>query len=336
MFQTEPIIFLQSLRNGFLTFFMRFITTAFGYEPLFVAICIIVFFGINLRKGFILTQIILLSVIINTALNNLFALPRPLYVDTNVLRFYGDYPEFNFVNKGAKTFFGLIDKNIINYIRGFAKNSNFSYGFPSAHVMNTTALWISLSLLFKKRIIIIFTPIIIILMALSRMYFGRHFLIDILGGAVFGLIIVFTFYYIYIKFKFNEKLFNKDIHLFKVKIKNFILFIYLFIFPLFLIYFFPKETGALLGINLSFYIMLINGLPDDQGTIIKRALRVNMVFILFFIIYFMLKGLIKLTFINEDFFIIKFIESFIPIFLTNIIAYFIFLKTKLYILKNVE
>ncbi len=48
----------------------------------------------------------------------------------------------------------------------------------------------------------------------------------------------------------------------------------------------------------------------------------------------MLKGLIKLCNINENFFIIVFIESFIPIFLTNIIAYFLFLKTKLYKLED--
>ncbi len=336
MFQTEPIIFLQSFRNIFITFFMRFISTFLGYEPFFVAICIIIFFGFNLRKGFILTQIILLSVIINAILKIFFALPRPMYVDTNVLRFYGNYPEFNLVSKGAKTFFGLIDKNIINFIRSFSQNSNFSYGFPSAHVMNTTALWASLSLLFKKKLLIIFTPIIIVLMALSRMYLGRHFLIDVLGGAIFGLIIVFIVYYIYIKFNLNEKLFNKEFYLFKEKMKNFILFLYLLIIPLFLIYFFPYEIGALLGINLSFYIILIKGLPDDQGTLFKRVLRVNIVFILFFLIFFMLKGLIKLCNINEDFFIIVFIESFIPIFLTNIIAYFIFLKTKLYKLENAK
>ena len=97
MFQTEPIIFLQSFKNDFLTFFMRFIS-ALGYEPYYVAICVIVLFGINFRKGFILTQIIIWAGIINSFLKQFFALPRPLHVDTNVLRFFGDYPEFNFVD----------------------------------------------------------------------------------------------------------------------------------------------------------------------------------------------------------------------------------------------
>lgn len=334
MFQTEPIIFLQSLRNGFLTFFMRFITTILGFEPLFVAICIIIFFGINSRKGFILAQIILLSVIISTILNNLFALPRPFYVDTNVLRFYGNYPEFNLVNKGSKSFFGLIDKNIIDFIRNYAKIPNFSYGFPSGHVMNTTALWVSLSLLFKKRLIIIFTPIIIVLMAISRMYLGRHFLADVIGGALFGLIISFAFYFIYINFNQNDKLFNKELYLFKLKLKNIILLFYLIIIPLIFLFFSPGAAGYLLSINLSFYIIVIKGLPDDHGTIIKRVLRVIIAFILYFLIYFTLKGLIKLINIDDDLFIIAFIENFISVFFAFIMIYFICLKTKLYKLNN--
>ena len=333
MFQTEPNIFLQSFRNDFLTFFMRFITTL-GYEPFFVMVCVFVLFSINFRKGFILTNIIIWIVIVNIFLKNLFALPRPLHVDTNVLRFYGNYPEFGFVSKGAKSFFGFFDEEVINYIRNYAKNHDFSFGFPSGHVMCTTGLWVSLSLFFQKKLIIIFTPIIIILMAISRMYLGRHFLADVTGSAIFGLIVIFILYYIYIIFKLNEKLFDKELYIFKLKPKNLVLFSYLIILPLILLFFQAKIAGSLLAVNLSFYIISIKGLPDDHGTIINRVFRVSISIILYFLIYIILKSLIKLSNINDDLLIIEFIRSFIPIFSATVLTYLICLKTKLYKLEN--
>lgn len=331
MFQTGPIIFLQSFKNDLLTLFMRIISTL-GHESFFVVLCIIILFGISFRKGFILTQIILLMPIINNILKQIFALPRPLHVDTNVLSFYGNYAEFDFTGKGAKTFFGLLDKKVISFMRNYAKSHDFSFGFPSGHMMSSTGLWVSLSLLFKKRIIIIFTPIMIILMALSRMYLGRHFLADVIGGTIFALIIIFILYYIYIKFNLGENLFKKENYL--LKTKNFVLLFYLLIIPLIFLFMLPALAGILSAINLSFLIILIRGLPDDQGSVINRILRVNIAFISYVLIYFSIKGLIKLSSINDDIAIMEFIKNFIPVFSSTILTYFICLKTKLYKLEN--
>ena len=119
-----------------------------------------------------------------------------------------------------------------------------------------------------------------------------------------------------------------------LKTKNYVLLFYLLIIPLIFLFMLPALAGILSAINLSFLIILIRGLPDDQGSVINRILRVNIAFISYVLIYFSIKGLIKLSSINDDIAIMEFIKNFIPVFSSTILTYFICLKTKLYKLEN--
>ena len=62
------------------------------------------------------------------------------------------------------------------------------FGFPSGHVATTTAFLLGLAWLFRWRWAWVATIVWIPLMALSRIYLGRHFVGDVLGGVAVGTI----------------------------------------------------------------------------------------------------------------------------------------------------
>ncbi|HML05431.1 MAG TPA: phosphatase PAP2 family protein, partial [Methanobacterium sp.] len=89
--------------------------------------------------------------------------------------------------------FKLPDKQVLKAFRLQESFTLSPFGFPSQHVSLTTALWGGTSIIFDSRIIRIFTPFILVIMAFSRVYLGRHFIEDVLGGAIVGLILLFLF-----------------------------------------------------------------------------------------------------------------------------------------------
>jgi len=62
------------------------------------------------------------------------------------------------------------------------------FGFPSGHVAATMALALGIAAMARRRWAWISAGVWIALMAVSRMYLGRHFLGDVLGGFVVGAI----------------------------------------------------------------------------------------------------------------------------------------------------
>ncbi len=65
------------------------------------------------------------------------------------------------------------------------------YGIPSGHAQGSMVVGVSLSLWFRNRFFTYFSTAAILLIALSRLYLGVHFPTDILGGWIFGTVILF-------------------------------------------------------------------------------------------------------------------------------------------------
>ncbi|KAB7707184.1 phosphatase PAP2 family protein [Bacillus aerolatus] len=81
-----------------------------------------------------------------------------------------------------------------------------SYSFPSGHAMNSTAFFGFLFYLFihilkvgqKHRLVwLTVTITIVVLIAISRVYLGVHYLTDIVAGACGGLLYLFIVIYLY-------------------------------------------------------------------------------------------------------------------------------------------
>jgi membrane-associated phospholipid phosphatase len=63
-----------------------------------------------------------------------------------------------------------------------------SFGLPSGHTQKAVAVWATLAVSFKKIWVWIISIILILMIALSRIYLGVHFLSDVLTGLVISIL----------------------------------------------------------------------------------------------------------------------------------------------------
>ncbi|WP_054864853.1 hypothetical protein [Methanosarcina barkeri] len=90
-----------------------------------VAIVVIVTFGVNFRKGFLLFQLLIWTGLITEIIKTIIAFPRPDYVDNRVLNLeYGVKSTSPFNGSGPDDVFELPDK------KKFLKPSAFKKHFP--------------------------------------------------------------------------------------------------------------------------------------------------------------------------------------------------------------
>lgn len=137
--------------------------------PVFVSICGVIFalIGWLNRKPLILKLALLVCVtyLLVTILKHLFRRPRP---DTE-----------------------------------YARNIKFSkYSFPSGHAAVGSVLWYGILLALSNlglsigifMVMTFLTPILVVLIGVSRVYLGAHYLSDVLVGWLIGLLMIIGFY----------------------------------------------------------------------------------------------------------------------------------------------
>jgi membrane-associated phospholipid phosphatase len=165
MHDTAPVLWLQQWASPALTEFMLAVS-ALGYVSSCLALAIVCGFGWRPRLGVTLILAIVFANAMTIVAKGALASPRPHAVDTRVRT-----PAFesHLATMAART-------------AGPAEN----FGFPSGHVAATTAWALGLALFRRRPWQIGAAAIWIALMALSRMYLGRHFPVDVAGGLVAG------------------------------------------------------------------------------------------------------------------------------------------------------
>ena len=185
MFQVEPILWLQAHASPALTWLMSVITLL-GYTPTYVALVLALGFGFRLRPGLGVAIALLVSVVLTEGLKNGLALPRPSDVDSRVapLGFaLRASPAAAVTRGGAGTFWGLPAPEAIAAVRS---RPGANYGFPSGHASAAMAFVLATALFHRWTRLASLGLVWPLLIALSRMYLGRHFLADVLGGLVVG------------------------------------------------------------------------------------------------------------------------------------------------------
>jgi membrane-associated phospholipid phosphatase len=167
MFEIHPIIWLQSWASPTLTAVMNGVSLL-GYTRAYVAIAVLLAFAFRVRAAIPLLVLIALSGALTDVAKTTAAMPRP-DADSRVqaLSLYAS----ELRQRKADTPTEMED----------------SYGFPSGHVAATTTVVVGLGVLIGwSRRAWALGALWIAAMAFSRMYLGRHFAGDVLGGVALG------------------------------------------------------------------------------------------------------------------------------------------------------
>ncbi|MCP5049432.1 MAG: phosphatase PAP2 family protein, partial [bacterium] len=212
MFQTELILFLQSFSNDVLTFIFQLFSDI-GHTTIIMPIIVAVTIGFHFRIGVIMMHTTLWTGVATVLLKEYFSLPRPSNVDSAVQFLERNpHPPTPFESMGAKSFFESLPQTVVDALR--AKKID-TFGLPSGHTSTAVSVWGSVLLYFKTwpvamyrqnlsergavenklKWIMAIAITFIICIPLSRMYLGRHFLGDVLGGFLVGSVILLTFYH---------------------------------------------------------------------------------------------------------------------------------------------
>lgn len=147
-------IFFQSL-GSWLTPVMKFFSFL-GREEFFLIIILVIYWGFDSKAGFRAALLLLLSNGFNLILKIGFHAPRPFWFDSSV--------------------------------KAFASDPTF--GIPSGHTQNSTTVWGGLAFPSKRWLPILGASQVVVMVAISRIYLGVHFLSDVITGLFFGLITV--------------------------------------------------------------------------------------------------------------------------------------------------
>ena len=158
------------------------------------------------------------------------------------------------------------------------------YGFPSGHVITITVIWIGMALLFRKRWLWVVSITVVLLTAISRMYLGLHYLGDVVGGLIIGLIMSYGFNILFDELRLNDgiKLIPKHMMFLLAPL---ILILFYNIFPGF-------QVGIFIGFNLALLLIIkVWGEPEIKLSVGKRVINVILFVMLFFSAYFFSKQL---------------------------------------------
>jgi len=161
------IVMIQQIDTPLLDSFFRAITSL-GDELFYLLLFSFLLWCVDFYLGIRVGIIFLLSVYVNNGIKEIFQQPRPFDI----------LPEIQKVHASG-------------------------YGFPSGHAQSSMVVWGSIAYWKKQIWIRNLSVLLILLIGFSRIYLGVHFPTDILGGWLFGGLILGLSYFIFLKIKLD-------------------------------------------------------------------------------------------------------------------------------------
>jgi membrane-associated phospholipid phosphatase len=238
-----------------------------GYTPVYATLLIVLIFGIRLKQSFFIFLALLISGILTDGFKRGFKFPRPSDVDMRVIEPGFQRPPLLVDGGGAERFWELPAQEAIAASK---VQNDGSYGLPSGHVAAATAFFLGLAFFFRSRSVFVFAICWILLMALSRMYLGRHFIADVIGGMGVGVFSVAVTAFLVRPLNIEDLKRSKVLALLRWTV---------FVIPLVVLAPFidlldKENVGRLLGLFVTYAILLRMGLPSDKAKVWKRVARV--------------------------------------------------------------
>ena len=287
MFQVEPILWLQSFESPALTWFFGAVTLL-GYMPVYMGLIIVLAFGVKLRPGLSVLLALLLASLVTGTLKTWAALPRPGDIDSRVSQPGHAAPVPVVERGGATSFWSPPDPEAVAAIRS---RPDASFGFPSGHVSAAAAFMIALVVYFRTGAALGLGLIWVPLIALSRIYLGRHFLADVVGGVIVGALGAALAAILVRPVAANVG----D----RAPVTRFLPLASLALVLLVAAPFVPsidaESAGTIIGLVLVYVCAAPGWLPDDVGTPGRRIGRVLLGGCLYLVTYQIIQAILKLT-----------------------------------------
>jgi len=277
MFQVEPIIWLQSFESPIITWLMSTVSLL-GYSMVYGVLISIITFGINLRKGIAIFMILAIGGIMTDGLKRGLKFPRPSDIDVRVIE-PGQEPSGRLVDLGgANSFWSLPSEEAMEAVK---IQTNWSYGLPSGHVSAAAAFLLGLFFFYRKRGLFIFSACWIILMALSRMYLGRHFIADVIGGILVGglAVLIAVWLFKWLEIKSYKKL--RPLAFLRISC----LVIPLVLLTPLIELLDADNVGRLFGLIVAYFVINKMGQNSDAGKFWLRVARILVAVIVSFALY---------------------------------------------------
>ena len=276
-FELNIIRAIQSIANPFLDGLFQFITM-FGEEAILIPLIAVIYWAFNKKMGEYIAYASLTSVLVNGAIKDIFKAKRPI---------------------GEPG------------IRSLKVETATGYSFPSGHTQGTASFWSAIAIYLKNNYMYGISALIIILVAISRLYLGVHYPKDVLFGAIFGILTSFITY----------KLFNKVNNKIALYFGTFIIFMPALLYAHSAD--FIKGMGTFLGFALGIYVEKKYVNFSVEGKSINKILRV----VIGLAILILLKVGLKAVFPNK--LVFHFLRYFIIVFFGIGLYPAIFKKLKL-------
>ncbi len=174
----DIIIWLQSFQDvAVFNALMNFVSLL-GEEYFYIVVLGMIYWVVSKRFGEYLGITLGTSITLNNTLKEIFNLPRP----------FQEYP------------------NQVDNLREYTATGS---AFPSGHVQGSSSLFFAIYFYLKKRMFLIAAIIITVLMMISRMYLGVHYIQDVIFGAFIGVSVACANYYFFKRFKDNDRLLHR-------------------------------------------------------------------------------------------------------------------------------
>lgn len=317
MFQTEINHILQGYSTEWLDSFMIGVSWTGGQTFLVGLLCLIAL-AIDLRRGILLVQIFLITVIATDILKTVFELPRPFFVDSTLMSFGALKEGMVAMSDGAaQTFFSLPSEKSIMVFRTYDWEPG-EFGLPSGHVSSAVALWGGLGLVFRKNRFGLFAVIMVALMMVSRLYLAMHFLADVLAGLALA-----TACLVFVSILMNRlnwrRLFLSSTYSVGENRAAWALITVGFLMPTALVFSGEGHIGrmsSLMAVNLALVGLVGMNIPFEVGNVWQRLGR----FVIGIGLYVALNEAVKLIPIPTEEIAFQLIKGFVPVFALFFIA----------------
>lgn len=155
--QAQILELFLGIRNEFFTTFFTSITIL-AEKTFMVVIISILYWCVDKHKSTRLAWFVLLSTVGNGIVKNIVKMPRPYEVG---------------IGKPLRV------------------ETATSFSFPSGHVQSATSFWMGSMIILRTKACKVLGCVIIFLTALSRLYLGVHWPMDVLGAIGFGAIVTY-------------------------------------------------------------------------------------------------------------------------------------------------